>query len=96
MTNEDWAQLAQQLTPEQKDKLIGILFGPEEDWSEVASESVLRLYGVDPQPNPTVARDMVRSIIHEKRGRGENIEPELLNLLDDLENRAADALRQGQ
>ena len=96
MTNEDWTQLAQQLTPEQKDKLIGILFGPEEDWSEVACESVLKLCGVDPQPDPAVARNMVRSIIREKRDRGEDVEPGLLNLLDDLENRAADALRQGQ
>jgi len=96
MTNEDWAQLAQQLTPEQKDRLIEILFGPEEDWSEVACESVLRLCGVDPQPNPTVARDMVRSIVREKQDRGEDVEPGLLNLFDDLENRVADALRQGQ
>jgi hypothetical protein len=95
MTNEDWAQLAQQLTPEQKDKLIGILFGPEEDWSEVARESVLRLYDVDPQPDPTVARDMVRSIVREKQDRGEDVEPGLFNLLDDLENRAANTLRQG-
>ena len=94
MTNEDWAQLAQQLTPEQKDKLIGILFGPEEDWSEVACESVLRLYDIDPQPDPTVARDMVRSIIHEKQDRGEDVETELLSLLDDLENRAAQTLGQ--
>jgi hypothetical protein len=43
MTNKDWAQLAQQLTPEQKDKLIGVLFGPEEDWSEVDCEIVLKL-----------------------------------------------------
>jgi hypothetical protein len=88
MTNEDWDQLAQQLTQEQKDNLIEILFGPEEDWSEVACQSVLRLYGVDPKLDPFLARDMVRKIVDEKRKRGENVDPDLLVLLKNLEKAA--------
>jgi 16S rRNA U1498 N3-methylase RsmE len=34
MTNEELAQLAELLTPEQKEKSIAIVCGPEEDWSE--------------------------------------------------------------
>ncbi|MDX6500486.1 MAG: hypothetical protein QOG23_3746 [Blastocatellia bacterium] len=96
MTNEDWTQLAQQLTPEQKDKLIGVLFGPEEDWSEVGCEIVLKLYGANPKPDLVAARDIVRNIVREKQDRHENIEQKLLNLLDELEKDADDFLRQGQ
>jgi len=52
MTNEDWTQLAQQLNPDEKDKLFRIFCGPEEEWDEVDREIVLRLYGVDPKPIP--------------------------------------------
>lgn len=96
MTNKDCAQLAQQLTPDQKDKLIGTLFGPEEDWSDVGCEIVLKLYGADPEPDPVGARDIVRSIVREKQDRHENIDQELLRLLDELEKDAGDFLRQGQ
>ena len=52
MTNEDWTQLGQQLDPEQKDKLISILCGPEEDWSEVDCEIVLSSSASNRNPIP--------------------------------------------
>ena len=96
MTNEEWDQLAQQLNPEQKDKLISILCGPEEDWSEVDREIVLRLYGVDPRPDPALAKEIVGKIIRDKREQGEEVEQELIGLLDQLERRTADASRQSK
>ncbi len=96
MTNEEWAQLAQQLNPEQKDKLISILCGSEEDWSEVDREIVLRLYGVDPKPDPVLAKEIVSKIIREKRDRREEVDQELLGLLEQLERRTADASRQSK
>ena len=91
MTNEDLVQLAEQLTPEQKEKLIAIICGPEEDWSEVDREIVLRLYGVDPEPDPVLAREIVSSIIRKRREQGEEVEEGLLNLLHELEITANDA-----
>lgn len=96
MTNEDLAQLAQQLNAEQRDKLIDIVCGPEEDWSEATGEFVMRVYGLDSKPDPVAAQELIRKIIREKRDRCEAVEQELLNLLDQLEKRAAHALRQGQ
>ena len=96
MTNEDLAQLAQQLNAEQKNKLINIVCGPEEDWSEATGEFVMRLYGLDSKPDPVAAQAIVRRIIREKQDHCEAVEPELVNLLDQLEKRAADALREGQ
>jgi len=73
-----------------------ILCGPEEDWSEVDREIVLRLYGVDPKPDPTLAKEIVSKIIRDKREQGEEVEQELIGLLDQLERRTAEASRQGQ
>lgn len=94
MTNEDWDQLAHHLDAEQKDRLIGILCGPEEDWSEVDGEIVLRLYGIDPKPDPALAENIVANIVQEKRYQGEQIPEELLNLLEQLKRNASTASRQ--
>jgi hypothetical protein len=91
MTHEEVDALAELLTPDQKIKLIALLWGPDEGWDEAACEFVNRLYGFDPKLDYLVARDMIKNIVQEQRDRGGSVNPDLLLLLKDLEKRAGDA-----
>jgi hypothetical protein len=72
------------MTPGEIEKLIRIVLGPEEDWSEADAEYVLRLYGVDPADTSRDACDLILRMIDYARKKGEEVPPMLLRMLFSL------------
>ena len=74
----------QSLSPAEIERVIDIVLGPEEDWSEAAGEYVLRLYGVDPSTSSKDATDLILRLMDTAREKGEKVPPEYMNILWDL------------
>ena len=72
------------MTPGEIEKLIRIVLGPEEDWSEADAEYVLRLYGVDPADASRDACDLILRMIDDAREKGVEVSPMLLRMLSSL------------
>jgi hypothetical protein len=88
MTDEEIAQLGQELNSEEKARLIRVLCGPPEDWDDVEGEFTMKLYGVDPNLS---ARDLVKIVegtIRKFRERGEEVPPSLINVLTKLQKKS--------
>ncbi len=88
MTDEEIAQLDQELTPEEKTRLIRILCGPAEQWDDADSEFAMELYGVDPNLSARGLAKIVEGTIRKFRERGEELPQSLLNVLAKLQKKA--------
>lgn len=88
MTDEEIAQLAQELTPEEKTRLIRILCGPAEDWDDAAGEFAMKLYGVDPNLSADGVVAILEGAVRKSRERGERVPRSLLNVLTKVRKRA--------
>jgi hypothetical protein len=91
VTDEEIAQLDQELTPEEKTRLIRILCGPEEHWDKADGEFVMKLYGVEPNDPAFSIVTIVEGAIRKFRERGLDVPQSLLNVLAKLKNKAKDA-----
>jgi hypothetical protein len=78
------AKNEQSLNPAEIERVISVILGPEEDWSEAAADYALRLYGVDPSTSFKDARDLVLRLMKAANEKGEEVPAELTNLLWDL------------
>src|SRR5258707_7705015 len=72
------------LSPADIEKLISVVLGPEEDWSEAADEYVLRLYGLDPSNSSKDACDLILRLMDNAREKGEEVAAGFMNILWDL------------
>ncbi len=72
------------LSPADIEKLISVVLGPEEDWSEAADEYVLRLYGLDPSNSSKDACDLILRLMDNAREKGEEVPAGFMNILWDL------------
>lgn len=78
------AKNEQSLNPAEIERVISVILGPEEDWSEAAADYALRLYGVDPSTSFKEARDLLLRLMKAANEKGEEVPAELMNLLWDL------------
>lgn len=78
------AKNEQSLNPTEIERVISVILGPEEDWSEAAADYALRLYGVDPSTSSKDARDLVLRLMKIANEKGEEVPAELTNILWDL------------
>ena len=88
MTDEEIAQLAQELTPKEKTRLVRILCGPAEEWDDAAGEFAMKLYGVDPNLSADGLVQILEGAVRRCRARGERVPRSLLNVLTKLRKKA--------
>jgi hypothetical protein len=88
MTDEEIAQLDQELSSEEKTRLIRILCGPAENWDDADSEFAMKIYGVDPNLSARGLVKIVEGTITKFREQGERVPRSLLNVLGKLKKKA--------
>jgi hypothetical protein len=88
MTDDEIAQLGQELNSEEKARLIRVLCGPAEDWDDVEGEFAMKLYGVDPNLSAERVAEIVEGAVRKARERGESVPRSLLNVLGKLRKKA--------
>jgi len=88
MADEQIAQLDQELSSEEKTRLIRLLCGPPEDWDEVDSEFAMKIYGVEPNLSTADVVKILDSAVRKCRQRGERVPRKLLNHLAKLKKKA--------
>jgi len=78
------AKKGESLSPAEIERVISVVLGPEEDWSEAAGEYVLRAYGVDPSKSSKDACDLILRLIESAKETGEEVPAGFMNILWDL------------
>ena len=78
------AKKDESLSPADIERVIRVVLGPEEDWSEAAGEYVLQLYGVDPSDSSKDACDLILRLIESAKEKGEEVPAGFMNILWDL------------
>jgi DNA-binding GntR family transcriptional regulator len=84
MTDEEIAQLGQELNSEEKARLIRVLCGPAEDWDDAAGEFAMKIYGVDPNLSAIEMVEIIEGTIRKFRERDEEVPQSLQNVLAQL------------
>jgi len=88
MKDKEIAQLDQELTPEEKTRLIRILLGSPERWDEADSRFAMKLYGVAPDLSTQGIVDFLEGAVRKCRERGEPVPRSLLTVLAKLRKKA--------
>ena len=88
MADEEIAQLDQELSSEEKTRLIRLLCGPAEEWDEDDSEFAMNLYGVEPNLSTADVVKILDGAVRKCRQRGERVPRKLLSQLAKLRKKA--------
>lgn len=96
MTDEEIVQLARNLNPDEKTRLIQILCGSEESWNEADGEFVMKLYRIKTGNSAVAAKALADYVVQEMRQCGEEVPQPLLDMLARLEKKAENSLRNKQ
>jgi len=88
VTDEEIAQLAHELTPDEKTRLIEVLCGPSEDWDDAAGEFAMKLYGIDPNDPRFSTVALIEGVIRKFHEREEEVPESLLNVLRQLQEKS--------
>ena len=81
MSDEEIGESNQELSWEEKTRLVQILLGPPEDWDEADSRFAMKLYGVEPDLTPQGIVDILEGAVRKCRERGETVPRSLLTVL---------------
>ena len=88
MTDEEIAQLGQELNSEEKARLIRVLCGPAEDWDDAAGEFAMKIYGVEPNLSAIQMVEIIEGTIRKFHEQDEEVPQSLLNVLAQLRKKA--------
>lgn len=88
MTDDEIAQLGQELNLEEKTRLIRVLCGPAEDWDDAAGEFAMKIYGVEPNLSAIQMLEIIEGTIRKFHEQDEEVPQSLLNVLAQLRKKA--------
>lgn len=88
--SQDKSQDRKRLTGSEVAQLARKLFGPEEEWDDAQADFVLRLYGINPDPEDedAYAMNLLKRTIQRMRDKRKEVPQPLLDLLAKFEERS--------
>jgi hypothetical protein len=88
LNDEEIAESDQELSWEEKTRLIQLLLGPPERWDEADSRFAMKIYGVEPHLTTQGIVDILEGAVRKCRERDEPVPRSLLKVLAKFKKRA--------